>query len=162
MADLEEFRVNEAADGDTHSRVLNTLRDAGYRITNQRKVILDIILNEDPSCCKEIYREAVKRDKNIGSATVYRMVNTLEELGLISRKNMYQVDCDQCSVKCDSFGEDEKEVPCSTCGGCNIVISTDDGQKLVIDRAKAALLIELGLKQSGEIAQNIKVTRIVM
>ena len=63
MADLEEFRINEAADGDTHSRVLNTLRDAGYRITNQRKVILDIILNEDPSCCKEIYREAVKRDK---------------------------------------------------------------------------------------------------
>ena len=31
----------------------------------------------------------------IGTATVYRMVNTLEEIGAISRKNMYRITCDQ-------------------------------------------------------------------
>ncbi|MBP3543118.1 MAG: Fur family transcriptional regulator, partial [Lachnospiraceae bacterium] len=30
-------------------------------------------------------------DKKIGFATVYRMVNTLEEIGAISRKNMYRI-----------------------------------------------------------------------
>ena len=64
--------------------IIQQLRDAGCRITKQRLAILDIILNQDPSCCKEIYREAVKVDKNIGSATVYRMVNTLEEIGVRS------------------------------------------------------------------------------
>ncbi|MFR5733737.1 MAG: transcriptional repressor [Clostridium sp.] len=33
-----------------------------------------------------------KRDPSIGMATVYRMVKTLEEAGLIQRKNMYRID----------------------------------------------------------------------
>ena len=77
--------------GQQRDLIVQQLRDAGCRITKQRLTVLDIILNSDPSCVKEIYREAVKVDKNIGSATVYRMVNTLEEIGVINRKNMYQV-----------------------------------------------------------------------
>ena len=66
--------------------------------TNQHKNVvvifmLDIILDEDCSSCKEIYYKAVKRDDSIGIATVYRMVNTLEDIGVISRKNMYKVAC---------------------------------------------------------------------
>ena len=80
--------------------IIQQLREAGCRITKQRLVILDIILNSDPSCCKEIYREAAKIDKNIGAATVYRMVNTLEEIGVLNRKNMYQVDCTSCENQC--------------------------------------------------------------
>ena len=83
--------------------VIQKLREKGCRITKQRLMLLDIILEEDCSCCKEIYYRAVKKDARIGTATVYRMVNTLEEIGAISRKNMYKVtcgdDCQRCGIR---------------------------------------------------------------
>ena len=68
--------------------VIDRLKERGCRITKQRLILLDIILNEDCSCCKEIYYQASKIEPSIGTATVYRLVNTLEEIGAISRKNM--------------------------------------------------------------------------
>lgn len=80
--------------------IVTRLRERGCRITKQRLMLLDIILEEECSCCKEIYYKASKLDKNIGSATVYRMVNTLEEIGAISRKNMYKIACGkECDMK---------------------------------------------------------------
>ncbi len=73
--------------------VIEKLRKQGFRITKQRRILLDVILDEECSSCKEIYYKAVKRDDSIGIATVYRMVNTLEDIGVISRKNMYKVAC---------------------------------------------------------------------
>ena len=73
--------------------IIQKLKEQGLRITKQRLILLDIILEEDCSCCKEIYYKASQKDDKIGSATVYRMINTLEEIGAISRKNMYRVDC---------------------------------------------------------------------
>ena len=73
--------------------VIQRLKEQGCRITKQRMVLLDIILNENCSSCKEIYYKASKIDSKIGTATVYRMINTLEEIGAISRKNMYKVEC---------------------------------------------------------------------
>ena len=43
----------------------------------QRQLILDIILEEECSCCKEIYYKVQEKDRNIGPATIYRMVNML-------------------------------------------------------------------------------------
>ena len=71
--------------------IVQKLKDSGCRITKQRLMILDIILEEECSCCKEIYYRASRLDPNIGTATVYRMVNKLEEIGAINRKNMYKV-----------------------------------------------------------------------
>ncbi|CVI69303.1 ferric uptake regulator [Eubacteriaceae bacterium CHKCI004] len=88
--------------------IIERLRENGCRITKQRKMLLDIILKEDCSCCKEIYYKALEEDSGIGSATVYRMINTLEEIGAISRRNMYRVSCDNpygagnvCTVELD-------------------------------------------------------------
>ena len=75
--------------------VIQRLKEQGCRITKQRMVLLDIILNENCSSCKEIYYKASKIDPKIGTATVYRMINTLEEIGAISRRNMYNIDCDK-------------------------------------------------------------------
>lgn len=58
--------------------ILNRLRQRGCRITKQRMLLLDIILEEECSSCKEIYYKASKIDSSIGSATVYRMINMLE------------------------------------------------------------------------------------
>ena len=74
--------------------VIQKLKDNGCRITKQRLILLDIILEGNCNSCKEIYYKAAKRDPSIGMATVYRMVKTLEEAGLIQRKNMYRIDYD--------------------------------------------------------------------
>lgn len=71
--------------------IIQKLRDSGCRITKQRKILLDIILEDEYSSCKEIYYRASKIDNKIGTATVYRMINTLEEIGAINRKNMYKI-----------------------------------------------------------------------
>ena len=73
--------------------IVQQLKEQGYRITKQRLVLLDIILEEECSSCKEIYYKASKRNSNIGAATVYRLVNTLEDIGAISRSNMYKITC---------------------------------------------------------------------
>lgn len=80
--------------------ILQKLKEQGLRITKQRVMLLDVILKEECSCCKEIYYRASKLDPKIGSATVYRMVNTLEAIGAISRKNMYKIACGaDCEIK---------------------------------------------------------------
>ena len=58
--------------------VIQRLREQGCRITKQRLMLLDVILNEDCSCCKEIY---------------YRAAEVDPEIGAISRKNMYRIAC---------------------------------------------------------------------
>ena len=71
--------------------IISKLKERGCRITKQRLTLLDIILENECSSCKEIFYRAAKVDDSIGTATVYRMVNVLEEIGAISRKNMYKV-----------------------------------------------------------------------
>ena len=73
-------------------RIVSKFKAKGGRMTRQRELVLDIILEGDCSCCKEIYYRAMQKDPEIGVATVYRMVNKLEEMGVISRKNMYKIE----------------------------------------------------------------------
>ena len=142
--------------------IVQQLRDAGCRITKQRLTVLDIILNGDPSCVKEIYREAIKVDKNIGSATVYRMVNTLEEIGVINRKNMYQVDCSTCENRCP---DDDCDSDCmGSCSECEtrVVVTLDNGTKLVLTRDELSGLLEAGLHATGRIEKDDKISRLAM
>lgn len=55
-------------------QILKMLRENGYRITKQRQALLDIILENECSSCKEIYYKAIEKDYGIGTATVYRML----------------------------------------------------------------------------------------
>ena len=71
--------------------IIERLKEDGCRITKQRLMLLDIILEDECSSCKEIYYRASKKDPSIGTATVYRMINTLEDIGAISLKNMYKI-----------------------------------------------------------------------
>ncbi|WP_443770089.1 transcriptional repressor [Anaerostipes sp.] len=75
----------------SQEQVEKTLQKNGKRITQQRKILLDVILNGQWECCKEIYYEAVKRDPTIGMATVYRMMTTLEEVGVMERRCVFRV-----------------------------------------------------------------------
>ena len=113
-------------------RIIETLKQRGCRITKQRLALLDIILNQDCSCCKEIYYQATKIDPGIGKSTVYRMVNMLEEIGAISRKNMYKVAYDeQCAME----------------DACTIVLDSDRIHHLSARKWNA--IVKAGLRAYG-------------
>ncbi len=78
------------------------LRKKGLRITQQRKLLIDIILEDECSSCKEIYYKAIKKDSTVGIATIYRMVKTLEDLGVINRKNLYLIDYKNLDIENDN------------------------------------------------------------
>ena len=82
--------------------IIQKLKERGCRITKQRLMLLDIIMEEDYSCCKEIYYKVQEKDRNIGPAPIYRMVNMLEKIGAISRKNMYRIS--GCAACCQENG----------------------------------------------------------
>ena len=74
--------------------ILREFQKRGMRITKQRSMILDVILEKKWTDCKEIYYEAVKRDPTIGMATVYRMMATLEEIGVLERRSVFRMKDD--------------------------------------------------------------------
>ncbi|MFA9465685.1 MAG: hypothetical protein ACERKN_15490 [Velocimicrobium sp.] len=72
--------------------IIEKLRDQRYRITKQRVRIIDIILENDCSCCKE--REWVERMTGAGA-------NIIGGEGLICKK----VPDDEILSKCKSLGK---------------------------------------------------------
>ncbi|MDE6608692.1 MAG: transcriptional repressor [Lachnospiraceae bacterium] len=125
--------------------ILERLKKEGLRITSQRKLIIDIILKNECSCCKEIYYEAMKSDPSIGIATVYRMVKTLEEIGTIDRRNMYRV----------AYGKNcDKEDAC-------MVTLKDEKKTIRLTGAEWAEVVECGLKSMGYL-QNQKIDTIML
>ena len=120
--------------------IIRKLRERGCRITKQRLMLLDNILEEECASCKEIFYKASRKDKSIGTATVYRMVNTLEEIGAISRKNMYRIAC----------GRD-----CLVENAC--VIELDDDTVLELSAGQWNEVIREGLRSCGYMnGQNIR------
>jgi len=114
--------------------IIQKLREQGCRITRQRRILLDIILEEECSCCKEIYYKVQEKDRNIGPATIYRMVNMLEKTGAISRKNMYRIS--SCEACCQE-------------NGCTVRLSDDTVCKLPSEVWKQ--VVRAGLKNMGYI-----------
>ena len=112
------------------SAIVDSLRREGCRITKQRKIILDIILQEECTCCKEIYFLASKKDSNIGMATIYRMINLLEEIGALKRKSAYRI--------CD----DRTQVPVCC-------VQLDDQTSIRLDNEKLCKIIEKGMESCG-------------
>jgi Fur family ferric uptake transcriptional regulator len=84
-----KMAINRQGDSmyDEKDLIIQKLKERGCRITKQRRILIDIILEGKCTRCKEIYYEAVKKDSTIGMATVYRMIDTLEEIGTLSRND---------------------------------------------------------------------------
>lgn len=116
--------------------IIQRLKEKGCRITKQRKVILDIILAEECSCCKEIYYKASNVNLQIGIATVYRMINVLEEVGAISRRRVYKVTCSK---------------DCDTEDACTIEL--DDNTIHHLSTKKLNMIIQTGLKACGYLSK---------
>jgi len=122
--------------------IIERLKENGCRITKQRKILIDIILENDCASCKEIFYKASQEDKKIGVATVYRMINALEEIGAISRKNMYRIES----------GE-------NCAGGCDIVLEDDTVFRM--PKEKLDQIVRDGARRCGYLSDGKKVSRII-
>lgn len=125
------------------SAILKQLRQKGCRITKQRELLIDVILQKNCSCCKEIYYYAAKKDQNIGMATIYRMMNVLEEIGALEWKNGYRI-CYREFVPMDSF-----------------VIEMEDSSLLKLDSQSLSQVLEKGMTACGYL-KNRKVKQIMI
>ena len=55
--------------------IIERLKENGCRITRQRRILIDIILENDCASCKEIFYKASQEDKKIGDArSSWRMI----------------------------------------------------------------------------------------
>ena len=84
--------------------IVNEFQRLGKRITKQRMVILDVILEQNWTDCKEVYYEAVRRDSTVGLSTVYPTIRMLEEIGVLKRVYQY-VLTDENGEQVDSENE---------------------------------------------------------
>ncbi len=49
-------------------QIVEKLKENGCRITKQRRMLIDIILENDCSSCKEIFYKASRADEKIGGS----------------------------------------------------------------------------------------------
>lgn len=111
--------------------IIAQLRENGFRVTKQRELLIDIILEGNYSCCKEVCVLAHKKDPGIGIATVYRTVSALEQIGALERKAAFQL--------CRQKGEARK------C--CHVEL--EDNTMVELDYDFMEKIIEKGLKDCG-------------
>ncbi|MDN5318191.1 MAG: Fur family transcriptional regulator, ferric uptake regulator [Thermovirga sp.] len=69
---------------------LKRLKQCGFRMTNQRRIIIEILLKNlgRHLNVKELLNIAQKEDPTIGIATIYRTVDLLTGLGLLNMINL--------------------------------------------------------------------------
>ncbi|TQQ84748.1 Fur family transcriptional regulator [Peptacetobacter hominis] len=121
------------------SIILEELKNKGYRITFQRKLILETILEEDSLVIKEIYYSSKKKDRSIGLATVYRFIRILQEAGIIDENEKF------------TFSEPDIY---NICSRCEVVLSTGEIIELECCDLKLVMkkfLIDKGYDENLEI-----------
>ena len=69
--------------------VVQRLRDRGYRITPQRRLVLEAVASADQHIsAEEIYVHARSRYPLVNKSTVYRALKLLKELGLVTETDL--------------------------------------------------------------------------
>ena len=123
--------------GDLTEETLQKLERSGLRMTVQRRHIIDILTKSQCTSPKELWYEARRYVPDLGIATVYRLINRLEQIGVLAKTR--------------NLGLTHVEPKLG-------VISNSEGQP-VRTRARLELseLVRLGLISSGVIGHNNKI-----
>ena len=71
-------------------KLKNSLKEKGYKLTPQRRAIVDMIIKNEGShlTTEELYNLVKKVCPEIGLATVYRTVLLLEEMGIVTKLDL--------------------------------------------------------------------------
>lgn len=68
-----------------------SLRDAGLRVTQQRMIVLSVLMDSvDHPTADELFARTKEIDGSVSFATVYRTLSALEEAGLVRKLNFEQ------------------------------------------------------------------------
>src|SRR5215212_6938447 len=66
------------------------LRDRGYRLTNQRRIIVRELEGERHLSAEEIYDRVKGEHPDLGLSTVYRTLDLLTELGIVCNEELME------------------------------------------------------------------------
>ena len=106
-------------------QICTRLKEHGYKITSQRKVVLDAMLaNQDKHLTvEELYQIVKTEHPEIGLATVYRNIQLLNELKIVEKLNL-----DDGYIRYELSNENEKHrhhhLICDQCG--KVIEVTED------------------------------------
>ncbi|AAM24476.1 Fur family transcriptional regulator [Caldanaerobacter subterraneus] len=126
------------------------LKEKGFKLTTQRRVILDVIMeNKNKHLSSEEIYDLVKRKyPEIGLATVYRTLQLFEELGLV-----YKLNFDEGRNRYELYQEDAHQHHHLICLKCGNVIEMEgdlleDLEKL-IEKTKNFEIVDHNVKFYG-------------
>jgi len=66
----------------------DTLRASGYRVTPQRQLILEAVTRLEHATPEEIYAEVKQTAVGVNLSTVYRTLELLEQIGLVTHTHL--------------------------------------------------------------------------
>ena len=124
--------------GFVEKRIAAELRRGGYKLTPQRRVVLNVLAHSQEHLSPaEVYERVHQEDPSIGLVTVYRTLEILTELGLICAVHAG----DSCGSYVIGPQEHHDHLICSDCGtvlafaDCNLDgleqrLSTETGFKI--------------------------------
>lgn len=70
-------------------RIVEKLRELGYRLTPQRVMIIDAIENSDHHIsAEEIFSQVIARYPHMNISTIYRTMDLLKKQGLVTETNL--------------------------------------------------------------------------
>ena len=115
--------------------ISSKLSELGYRLTPQRIMILSAIENSDDHIsAEEIYAQVVAKYPNVNISTVYRTLELLKRLGLVT-----ETDLGEGRVRYHPVGKGHHHhLVCQECGA---IIDLDES---VLSSVKDVLLREYG------------------
>ncbi|MDP4145392.1 MAG: Fur family transcriptional regulator [Bacillota bacterium] len=95
----------------------NNLKEKGYKLTPQRRAVLDIIIKNDGKhlTAEELYDLVKVVCPEIGLATVYRTVQLLEEIGVIYKLDLND-GCNRYELVHQNENHQHHHLICTSCG----------------------------------------------
>ncbi len=93
------------------------LKEKGYKLTTQRRVILDVILENQGRHLspEEIYDDVRDKYPEIGLATVYRTLQLFEQLNIVYKLN-FNDGCSRYELISTSQDHQHHHLICLSCG----------------------------------------------
>jgi Fur family ferric uptake transcriptional regulator len=83
------WQQKQTIKAETHRTMTDELSHQGYRMTPQRLMIVSAIENsENHISAEDIYAQVVAKYPNVNVSTVYRTLELLEQLGLVTKTEM--------------------------------------------------------------------------
>ncbi len=88
------------------------LRAGGYRVTPQRQLVLEAVTKLDHATPEEIFADVHQRARGVNVSTIYRTLELLEQLGLVSHTHLGH-GAPRYHIAADA---DHVHLVCSECG----------------------------------------------